>query len=278
MAEKRSADAFKDRPWGKTDLSNRPEITAVPTMLAADECAFYHWLTKTWMQGAGDVVDLGAFIGGSTARLAAGHADARRPGQVHCYDRFTSDETTKARILYRQGIAPFEGNDIYPLSRELLSPWSDRITFHRGEIELLGWSGGPIELLVVDAFKKAGQSDTMTAQFFPELIPDVSLIVHQDFLHWSQPWLAAQMHLLGDAVEPVAHARDDTVAFLVRAPMTPARLAAARIGELTDDRIQDCLAATRARLEPWGLAPRIDEMSAALRANPGVRAAWQMKR
>jgi hypothetical protein len=277
MTDRRSPDAFATRPWATSPPPRDPDMDAVPTMLAQEERDFYHWLTSSWTQDAGDVVDLGCYLGGSTARLAAGHAAGRKTSTIHAYDRFTSDERTKERILYRQGIPPFAGNDIFPISQRLLAPWSDRVRLRRGEIEAIGWDGGPIELLVVDAFKKADLTDVMTDQFYPWLIPGKSLILHQDYLHWSQPWVAAQMELLGEAVTPVAFARDDTVAWLVEQPLTPAKLTAARVAALSDAELLDLLAKAEARFEGWGLAPRLALSARALRANPGARMAWQMK-
>ncbi|WP_102106752.1 hypothetical protein [Oceaniglobus roseus] len=267
---------FDDRPWAALDVSEDPRLAAVPTMMAEEECRFYYWATRDWMEGRGAVVDLGAFVGGSTARLAAGHADGVRPGFVHAYDKFTVDEKTKRRMLYNRGVAPFEGNDMLWLAERHLAPWADRVRLHRGEITELGWDGGPIEILAVDAAKKTELCDRMTAQFFPSLLPG-ALLIHQDFLHWSQPWLAAQMARFGDAFTPVAFCREDTVAFRCERAIGPADLAAAAVAGLDDTALFEGIATMRNRLSHWPLGVRFDAMERGLRRNPGVRVAWQMK-
>lgn len=268
---------FTDRPWLTTEPAGWSMAKRVPTMLAEPEQHFYAWATEHWMTGIGEVVDLGSFIGGSTARLALGHALAGHSGKVHAYDRFTADEAVKQRTLYRQGIERFEGNDIFELSKELLSPWVDRITFHRGEIETLGWSGAPIEVLCIDAFKKADLADIMVKQFFPSLIPGHSLIIQQDFLHHKNPWLAAQMIGLRAAVTPVAFVENDTMVFSVNQTLHPDLLSVAEISDITDAQIFDAIEICRDWFASFDLDRRLDTMSAALRANPGVRVAWQMR-
>ena len=245
-------------------------------MLARPERKLYYWLTSEWMQGVGDVVELGTFVGGSTAHLAAGHAAAGHSGLVHAYDKFSSGTKLKRDLLYANGIAPFDGSDILPLARELLAPWDGRVAFHQGNIEELGWPGGTIELLLVDAFKKVDLIDRMTADFFTALIPGQSLLVHQDFGHWTQPWLVSQMIRFRDAFEPLAFVPDDTMVFLCRKPVDAERLAAARVGGLSDADIQRDLDAAMDWLAPFELQDRLAVMKRGLALNPGTRIAWKM--
>ena len=271
-------EALAARPW--TRLLDRALGPArdVPTMLSVEEQKLYYWLAAFWAEGAGAVVDLGCFAGGSTARLAEGARVAGHGGAVHAFDRFTADESAKARILHPQGVPAFEGTDILPLARRLLAPWEGRVTLHRGEIEAANWAAGPIELLVMDASKTAATGDAMAGIFFPHLIAGRSLIVQQDYLHWSQPWVPAQMEALAEFVRPVAHAPRDTVVFLVERVPDATALAAARIADLDDAALDAHLASAAARLEGFGLAPRLAEMRAALAANPGERRAFAFTR
>ncbi len=272
----RDASVFDGAPWRKVRLGKLRQAARVPAMLGRQERKLYYWLTADWMAGIGAVVELGTYVGGSTAYLAAGHAAAGLPGRVHAYDKFSSGERLKQRMLYDNGIPKFPGSDILPVARRLLSPWADRIDFHKGNIEELGWQGGAIELLVVDAFKKVPLIDRMTADFYPSLIPGQSLLVHQDFLHWTQPWLVSQMLRFGEAFEPVAMADPDTVVFLCRDRIDGARLAAARLDGLEDGDILRDLERARDWLARFGLDGRLDAMAKGLRLNPGTRIAWKM--
>lgn len=268
---------FAAAPWNLDDTRAAVAGIDVPTMLAPEERRFYFWAARNWAQDAGDVVDLGAFAGGSTARLAAGVAAREGRATVHAYDRFTVDENTKDRVLYAQGVPPFDGSDILPLAQQFLAPWTDRIRFHQGEIQDLGWSGGQIELLAIDAFKRASVLDAVSELFYPSLIPGRSLLIQQDFLAWNQPWIVSQMLRLGECLKPVAYTRGDTVVFLCTAAITAEHLARANVAERTDTQLIADLREMRDRLEDWGLTPRFRKAVAALRQNPGKRIAWQMR-
>ncbi|WP_133489716.1 hypothetical protein [Aliiroseovarius marinus] len=205
---------FKDDPWDALDPALLAQAAKVPTMLAPEEQRFYFWATSEWMQDKGAVVDLGCFVGGSTARLAAGHQLAGHTGLIHAYDRFGANEAAKEHILYAQGVAPFEGSKTLDLAIDLLTPWTERIALHPGQIEEQIWDEGPIEILVMDASKSVQTMDAMTRTFFPSLIPGQSLVVQQDYLFWRLPWIAMQMELLADYFTPVASVPGHTMVFL----------------------------------------------------------------
>lgn len=273
-----STTALVKAPWIHLPAQAIGAARKVPTMLGAEEQRLYHWLTAEWAEGTGDVVDLGCFAGGSTARLAEGHRVGRLRSTIHAYDRFTADEAAKEGTLYAQGIPHFEGNDILPLARRLLGPWGNRVLLHRGEIDRMRWKGGPIELLVMDASKSAETADQMARTFFPHLIPGRSLVVQQDFLHWSQPWIPVQMELLPLHFTPLVHVPRNTIVYLCeRAPDTRT-LDATRTSRMTDDLLLAYLERSYRRFAPWGLGDRIEDTIRSLRANEGRRKAFQFRR
>lgn len=271
-------EAFAARPWARLLERALGPATGVPTMLTAEEQKLYYWITAFWTEGTGDIVDLGCFAGGSTARLAEGQRAAGRARGVHAFDRFTAGAEVKQSILYEQGVAPFEGSDILPLAKSLLEPWAPAVTFHRGEIDRKRWSGGPIEVLVMDASKAAETGDRMAETFFPHLIAGASLLVQQDFLHWSQPWVPAQMERLAAHFRPLAHVERDTVVFLCEHTPTLPELRKASVAGLDDAALDAALVAAETRYTAWGLADRVADMRAGLAANPGKRRAHQFQR
>ncbi|HGG05640.1 MAG TPA: hypothetical protein ENK28_09300, partial [Aliiroseovarius sp.] len=193
-------------PWQTVDPKALDATRPVPTMLSPEEQLLYYWIASEWAKGSGAIVELGCFVGGSTARLAEGHRVAGLKSEIHAFDRFLASETAKKNHFYSAGIAAFEGEDILPLAKSLLKPWADRITLHPGMIEDQDWTGGDIEVLVMDASKSTKASDHMAAKFFPHLIPGQSLVVQQDYLHWKQPWIAVQMERMANWFTPVAKA------------------------------------------------------------------------
>lgn len=269
--------ALTHSPWQRMSIRALGRARRVPTMLSEQEQKLYYWLTAFWAEGRGAVVDLGCFAGGSTARLAEGAAVAGHGAALHAYDRFTADPAVKAAVLYPQGVPAFPGRDIFPLAQRALSPWP-AVTLHRGEIELMPWDGGPIEILVVDAAKTARSMDLMSCHFLPHLVPGESLVVQQDLLHWSQPWIAAQMELLRDCFTPVAHAPRDTVVYLCHRVPGMDELHRATTADLSDARMLELLDAARTRLAPLGVAEPVARLQASLLHNPGRRRAYEFQR
>jgi len=275
----RSPDEFAGQPW--RDLA--PEALGpagnVPTMLARDEQLLYLWLTARWARGAGAIVDLGCFLGGSTARLAEGARLAGLASAIHAFDRFGGKPGMKAKLGLGDDLPPVENGDSLPLARALLAPWAGQVTLHKGDIDARApWSEGAIEILVMDASKTAASADRQAAAFFPGLRPGRSVLVQQDYLHWRQPWLPVQMQRLSRWFTPVAHARADTMVFLCTDAITPEALAAGQVAGRSDNEYLDTLRAARPSFRRFGIAPRLQQAIRAVRANPGVRAAFRRHR
>src|SRR5437763_14459691 len=81
------------RPSESTTLP--AEITRVKTMLSAQELELLYTLARDRYSGRGEIVDGGAFLGGSTLALACGLRDnarvANKSRRIHSYDLFVSD-------------------------------------------------------------------------------------------------------------------------------------------------------------------------------------------
>lgn len=243
---------FKDHPWDALDPALLAQASKVPTMLAPAEQRFYFWATSEWMQDEGAVVDLGCYVGGSTARLAAGHQHAGHTGLIHAFDRFGINETAKESFLYPRGIAPFKGTKTLDLTIDLLTPWTERISLHPGEIEDQIWEDGQIEILVMDASKSVQTMDAMTRTFFPSLIPGQSLVVQQDYLFWRLPWIAIQMELLADYFTPVACVPEHTLVFQNTKQIDDNALKIGMVTPLSHDQRLDLLERAKQRLIATG--------------------------
>ena len=281
---------FASKDWQGIDAKGLRQAALVPTMLNIEEQAFYLWLTREWFQGCGAVVDLGSFAGGSAACLAEGFKQAEKSEIVHAYDKFEVGKyraLTKrhARYLARPpasecGLSPrplpeFSGTDLLPLAQFFLEPWGGQIKLHKGRIEELGWHGGDIELLVMDASKTAETMDLMSRQFFPHLIPGKSVVVQQDFLWWQQPWIAAQMALLQPYFEPVAYIPKHSVSFLCTKAVPVDVLKDLNVAEFGDREMIQALRDMKQRLKGFPLDRYMRRLIEAVKANPEKRKAFQ---
>lgn len=268
------AQMCQTKPWRLIEDAALGHAVSVPTMLNREEQKFYHWLAKTCGGMAGHIVDLGSFVGGSTAALASG---ADRCVTLHAFDRFTAKEQTKQNQLYVQGVDPFEGNDILPLARRLLSPYAPNIRFYKGNVGDQIWGGEQIDVLTLDASKEPRTMDGMAAMFFPHLIAGHSVIVQQDFLHWRQPWIPAQMAMMQDFFTPLAMVAPDSVSFQCTKVPTLNDCKRLAIDPLSDDQIIALVEQAKTLFHPFAPPARLDRSIAAMRANPGVRVSWQLK-
>lgn len=270
------AAEFAARPWQAVTEADLGPAASVPTMLTPEEGRLYHWLGRR-VSGDGATVDLGAYAGGSAARLLSGLALSGRDFHVHSYDRFRSSRAFWTKYIPNEPPPETDDADLLPLVRRHLAPWKGRVTLHVGDIAERRWSGDPIEVLSVDAAKGAALADHIAAEFYPALVPGRSILIQQDYLMAVQPWLPAQMVALRDCFLPLAHVPRVGLVFLAQARVTPAALAAARVGDLSDGKLM-----SRVREAAKWHAGMVDRgrfkaMLDQIRANPGVRLGWQMK-
>jgi hypothetical protein len=192
-------------PWEARPM---PAEARVPSMLTDLELNYLHWLAAAAYRGAGRVVELGCFLGGSTAALVTGlAANPRATAPLLTYDAFILDEWSN-RFLptpYRPG------ESFRPLFDIHLRDRLDRITVREGWIPTdLARADEPslypeqeaIEILFIDAAKRPAVHHTILRCFGRHLADD-AIVVQQDFKDPNCYWLPLDMTALGDCVEPV---------------------------------------------------------------------------
>jgi len=197
------------KQWLDAAEEGRPLYGSLPSMLNHEEWSLLYHLTRTCYLGYGEVVDLGAFLGGSTVRLAKGLRDRGiRDRVMHSYDRFVTDDFLVTWIpgLLAQG----RFRHLYDAN---VAPFADLIEVHDGDILSQPWLGRPIEILFVDVAKTWQINEHLVRSFFPSLIPGVSLVVQQDYLHEWLPWLHVTMESFADHFDYVTDTRNNSVVF-----------------------------------------------------------------
>lgn len=270
------AARFAARPWAAVGPEALARGLAVPSMLKREESQLYHWLGRE-VQGDGATVDLGAYAGGSAARLLSGLERSGRRFHLHAYDHFRSSRAFWEKFLPGEPVPDHDNADILPLARRHLAPWAAQVTLHKGEIAETRWTGGEIEILAVDAAKGAAIADHVAAEFFPALVPGRSVVVQQDYLISVQPWLSAQMVMLAECFLPLALVAKDCVVFLCLRVPTAAELDAARTLALTDGQLMQRVRQAAKWHEGMIERARFQAMLKEIRDNPGVRLGWQMR-
>jgi hypothetical protein len=180
-----------------------------PTMLDGPEVRLLKWLARAAYRGDGAIVDLGCWMGGSTAALVDGLRENPRPAaharSVQTYDRFCWE---RLYDRYNLGFTHEPGESFLEDFERLAGPWLDRVDLHVGDIMRAPWVGGPIEILFVDVMKSTAAARAVALTFFPYLIANQSYLIHQDFKYDLTFWIHLLMYRLRDCIVPVLNVAD----------------------------------------------------------------------
>lgn len=185
----------------------RSMLEALPGMTSLTERAYFVWHTAEIFTGRGAIVDLGSWFGSTTATLAMGLAENRRPSAegavIDAFDRFVWESWMDAYGEMAH-LGPYEaGASFLSEFERVVQPWRNRIRLHVGDIRQQSWGGGPIELLLVDAMKSWEVTRHVVTDFFPSLLPQAGYVIHQDFGNCWTPWIHLVSFRLRDWLVPV---------------------------------------------------------------------------
>lgn len=147
--------------------------------------------------GKGEIVDLGCWLGSTTIPLVKGllknpaFADSNK--KVYAYDLFVWFDWMNSSALGTNLAGKYkEGDSFVEEFKRRTKSFAGRIETRAGDLKQIGWTGEPIEFLLVDAMKNWDLANHVVRDFYPSLVPHESLVLHQDFAHFFTPWI----HLL----------------------------------------------------------------------------------
>ncbi len=194
-----------------------PPLADVPGMISPADCRYLFWLTSRQYCGLGEVVEVGPWLGRSTLHLAAGLLAAGYDDALHCFDQFIWRRNFNAKVSFQLK----EGADFLPLFERHVRPVYPKVKVSRQALRDLVWHGGPIEILFLDAPKELSDISATLATFAESLIPGVSLVVMQDYLHWPSYALNAVVSLLARELRLIHEVgTGSTAAFEVVEPLS----------------------------------------------------------
>ncbi len=180
-------------PWANLDT----DTPAIPGMLTPAERAYYAYLPRFY-RGAGEVVELGPWLGLSTHYLINGlkHNPAFTDKQLHVYDDFTWRCAWMNKWLDDTGIPPLENHACFlPLFEQFMASSEHRlavtrckITDYDGNESLpeITWNKGPIEIIIVDCGRPLQVNEAWYRVFAPYFIPNTTLVVMQDWQNYKR--------------------------------------------------------------------------------------------
>lgn len=184
MDDLRAPTGAAKKPWQALSLPSH--LLAMRSMLSHEEKQYLTWLTGAKSEGRGAIIDLGAWLGSSTAALAEGLDRAGRPDRIHSFDMWEWDPAYMEGFAH-ENLAP--GADFQALFMRELGPYAVRVEPHKEDLTRYTWNGGSIDILFVDAAKTWELTNAIFKGFGDHLVPGQSRVVLQDFRYYETHWL-----------------------------------------------------------------------------------------
>jgi hypothetical protein len=213
----------------------------IPAMTTDAERECYYRLAKE--AGPGAVIELGAWMGASTAYIAAGLRDRDSVLKAQVYDYFRSKpgHIGKVKAFYKtNGIDKVPVGPCLDSFKDNLGDLMAYVEPHQGKIEAIKWSSDPIALLVTDAPKRVPAISAVMTALRKGLQPG-SIMAWQDFCHFPSYEIPACLYRLRDHIEFVeAVVPGTTLVFRVKSQWSKneASLAAFDLGAWSPEEIE----------------------------------------
>jgi hypothetical protein len=188
-----------------------PDLVLPPGMISDSERRFLYQLASRLHSGAGEVVEIGTWLGCSTLHLAAGLRDRGSAQLLHSYD----DYQWRAGMAAKSGLDLAEGASFYPNFLDNLGPLRPHIDPSVASATDLNWTGGKIETLVIDAPKSWRTIRRVMRQLAPHFISGKTRIALQDYLHLPSYELALYVASVEALVPEIVVMEGSTVVFRV---------------------------------------------------------------
>jgi hypothetical protein len=158
------------------------------------------------IQGEGQILDLGCFLGSLTLAMAMGlheNCGALNKGvRIYAFDQFVWDSSYMDTLWQENfpGEKLKTGDSFRHLFDYFTRERSNLIEVVAGDLLQLKWPSKQIELLSIDAMKTPDLSRHIVSEFFPSLIPGGS-VFHQDFCFATTWWIHIFHYLMRDCLE-----------------------------------------------------------------------------
>lgn len=213
-------------------------VPPIPAMTTDAERECYYRLAE---EADGAVIEFGAWLGASTAYLAAAMRDSTG-NKVHTYDKFLSKKghIYKVKEHYeKRGIDLSEApvGDAFEAFKNYLGPLFEYVEPHRGQIENARWGNEPIGLIVNDAPKRVPAISAMLTNFRGGIRPG-TIMAWQDFCHFPSYEIPASLYRLRDRFEfTEAVYPGSTLVFRVKSVWEPEEVSQEALGNWTPEEI-----------------------------------------
>jgi hypothetical protein len=172
----------------------------------------YYWAAREFYTGTGTIIDGGALVGATTTIFAEGllanpYYKVEKPA-IHVYDLFQDDKdgysATVIKGWYNEKNNHESVYDWEHIFKKNMLPYASLIDVHKGDItKQIYTDSRQIEVLSIDVAKSPTLMLEVGKKFFPLMMEERSIVLHQDYLFAFQPWLHIAMERLSDHFEKV---------------------------------------------------------------------------
>jgi len=182
------------------------------SMTTPNELVFLEYYGRDFYFGRGKIVDLGCWLGATTAALAEGLLQSARSAShasIESFDLFQWEEwMNPIKKEIGANVDFLTGQCFYEHVKNDLQRYGELVSVHKTDLAVyLPPDELAIEFLFVDAMKNWELAYSIAANFFPKMIPGESLVVQQDFAFYDP--IVSTNHLLmwhlRDYFEPLHH-------------------------------------------------------------------------
>lgn len=177
------------------------DMPVIPAMTTDAEREFYYRLVLEAAEH-GAVIELGAWLGASTAYIAAAMRDGRA-GKAHVYDKFLSKpgHADKVRTFYaRRGMQEIPQGPCLAQFKANLGNLMAHVVAHQCEIANIEWGDDRIAVLISDAPKRVPAISAVLTRLRHGLQPG-SVMAWQDFCHFPSYEIPACLYRLRGHLE-----------------------------------------------------------------------------
>lgn len=208
-------------------------LPAIPAMTSDAERECYYRLTRD-AAGKGAIIEFGAWLGASTAYIAAAIRDSGEPVKAQVYDKFQSKKghIKKVRAFYaKQGTreADMPIGNAFPTFQANLGDLLAHVKPHQCQIENAKWGDDPIALIVTDAPKRVPAISAVLTNFRGG-IREGTVMAWQDFCHFPSYEIPACLYRLREHFEYVeAAVPGTTLVFRVKKTWDAAQVASSAL-------------------------------------------------
>ncbi len=199
---------IKPLVWLYRKFKKENELKELVGMTSIDERVYYENYTLSLYSGEGAVVDLGCWFGSTTISLAKGLEVNKRikdeSKKIYAYDQFLWEDWMEPFVKGTKWESTFKVNENFQtVFLEKTKKYKKIIVTKQADLTIEKWLNGHIEFLLVDAMKSWELLNSIQKNFYSSLIPQKSIVLHQDFCHYYTYWIHLLNFYFRQYFEPV---------------------------------------------------------------------------